>query len=438
MFFNDKKLYLIHIFKVKVSCNTFLYPPVSSKKGGTKGGTKLAAANKLTNAFLKTASAGKYLDGAGLFFRKRASGSADWFLRFMLNGNRHEMGLGGYPALSLRAARELREQYAKLAKTGIDPRVARNRTISDNLKLGNTFDQVMCEAFEAKRQTLKDGGKAGRWLSPLMKHVIPKIGNFEITSLTQRDVANCLQPIWHVHPDVARKCINRINITIKHAAAAGLDVDLGLTLKAKTLLGDQNHEETPLPSMPYTDIPDFYQSLVEPTHTHLALRLLILTNSRVGPLTKINLKQIDNDIWTIPKEVMKGEVKRAEAFSIPLSREALDVIDLLKPFARDGNLFPSSGKHPVMSINTPRQYMVRRGLPARPGGFRATMKTWMMEGSIGSDHIQETIMSHKVGNSVSRRYTRTELIEQRRPIMELWANFVTGTETENVIEFRHG
>ena len=89
----------------------------------------MAAANKLTNAFLKMAPAGKHLDGAGLFFRKRASGSADWFLRFRLNGDRHEMGLGGYPALSLKAARELREQYAKLAKTGIDPRAARNRTI---------------------------------------------------------------------------------------------------------------------------------------------------------------------------------------------------------------------------------------------------------------------------------------------------------------------
>jgi len=421
-----------------VSSNVFHRPPVSSKKGGTKGGTDLATANKLTNAFLKTAPAGKHLDGAGLFFRKRASGSADWFLRFRLNGDRQEMGLGGYPALSLKEARELREQYTKLAKKGIDPRTARNRIISDNSKPGNTFEQVMLEAFEAKRPTLKDGGKAGRWLSPIVKHVIPKIGKYEITSLTQRDVANCLQPIWHVHPDVARKCINRINITIRHAAAAGLDVDLGLTLEAKTLMGDQNHEEKPLPSMLYTDIPDFYQSLADPTHTHLALRLLILTNSRVGPVTKINLDQIDGDIWTIPKEIMKGEVKRAEAFSIPLSQEALNVIDILKPFARDGNLFPSSGKHPVMSINTPRQYMVRRGLSARPGGFRATMKTWMMEGSIGSDHIQETIMSHKVGNSVSRRYTRTELIEQRRPIMELWANFVTGTETENVIEFRHG
>jgi hypothetical protein len=52
----------------------------------------------------------------------------------------------------------------------------------------------MLEAFEAKRPTLKDGGKAGRWLSPIVKHVIPKIGKYEITSLTQRDVANCLQP----------------------------------------------------------------------------------------------------------------------------------------------------------------------------------------------------------------------------------------------------
>ena len=203
---------------------------------------------------------GKHLDGAGLFFRKRTSGSADWFLRFRLHGARHEMGLGGYPTLSLKAARELRDQYVKLAKQGIDPRTARNRVISDNSKPGNTFEQVMLEAFEAKRPTLKDGGKAGRWLSPMVKHVIPKIGNYEITSLTQRDVANCLQPIWHVHPDVARKCINRINITIRHAAAAGLDVDLGLTLKAKTLLGDQNHEEKPLPSMPYTESPTFIKA----------------------------------------------------------------------------------------------------------------------------------------------------------------------------------
>ena len=150
-----------------MSHNTFPYPSISSKKGGTKGGTKLAAANKLTNAFIKTAPVGKHLDGAGLFFRKRTSGSADWFLRFRLHGARHEMGLGGYPTLSLKAARELRDQYVKLAKQGIDPRTARNRVISDNSKPGNTFEQVMLEAFEAKRPTLKDGGKAGRWLSPM-------------------------------------------------------------------------------------------------------------------------------------------------------------------------------------------------------------------------------------------------------------------------------
>ena len=420
------------------SITAFLCPTVSIKKGGTKGGTNLASSNKLTNAFIKTAPKGKHLDGAGLFFRKRHLGSADWFLRFRLSGERHEMGLGGYPALSLRAARELRDQYAALAKQGIDPRSVRKRAVADNHKLDTTFEKVFLEAFEAKRPTLKDGGKAGRWLSPVNKHVIPKIGRLEITSLTQRDIATCLQPIWHVHTDVARKCLNRINITIKHAAAAGLDVDLGLTLNAKTLLGEQHHDETPLPSMHYNEVPSFYQSLKEQSHTHLALRLLILTNSRVAPLTKINLDQIDGDVWTIPKENMKGDVKRAEAFSIPLSKEALSVINLLKPSAEHGNLFPSSGKHAVMSINTPRQYMVRAKLTARPGGFRASMKTWMTEGSISSDHIQETIMAHKVGTSISRRYTRTELIEQRRPIMERWANFVTGAEAGNVVELRHG
>ena len=79
------------------SITAFLYPTVSIKKGGTKGGTNLASSNKLTNAFIKTAPKGKHLDGAGLFFRKRHLGSADWFLRFRLSGERHEMGLGGYP-----------------------------------------------------------------------------------------------------------------------------------------------------------------------------------------------------------------------------------------------------------------------------------------------------------------------------------------------------
>ena len=74
---------------------TFPYPSICIKKGGTKEGTKMASANKLTNAFIKTADVGKHLDGAGLFFRKRKTGSADWLLRFRLNGKRHEMGLGG-------------------------------------------------------------------------------------------------------------------------------------------------------------------------------------------------------------------------------------------------------------------------------------------------------------------------------------------------------
>ena len=417
---------------------TFPYPSICIKKGGTKEGTKMTSANKLTNAFIKTADVGKHLDGAGLFFRKRKTGSADWVLRFRLNGKRHEMGLGGYPNLSLKLARELRDQHQKKAKEGIDPRVARNHIIQENSKPGNTFEQVLYEAFEAKKPTLKNGGKAGRWLSPIKKHVIPKIGKLDITSISQRDISNCLQPIWHVHPDVARKCMNRINITVRHAAAAGLDVDLGLTLKAKTLLGEQHHEEKPLPSMPYTEIPDFYDSLSEKNHTHLALRLLILTNSRVGPLTQINLNQINGNVWTIPKEVMKGEVKRAKPFSIPLSKEALSVIETLKADETNGYLFPSKGKYPVMSINTPRQYMVRRGLKARPGGFRASMKTWMTEGSHGSAEIQENIMSHQFGNTVSRRYTHTELIEQRAIIMERWANFVTKNEANNVVDFRHG
>ena len=85
------------------------------------------------------------------------------------------------------------------------------------------------DAFEARKAELKGDGTAGRWLSPLTLHVLPKLGKVPVTDLDQRDIRDTLAPIWHTKADTARKAMNRLSIVMKHAAALGLDVDLQAT-----------------------------------------------------------------------------------------------------------------------------------------------------------------------------------------------------------------
>jgi integrase len=385
----------------------------------------MRATNRLTTQFIKGAPAGKHIDGAGLHLVKRPDGGAQWVLRVTVHGRRREMGLGGYPALGLAEARKVADLWRTVAKQGRDPikereaeeRAARREDIS--------LSVITEDAFETRKAELKDDGKAGRWLSPLALHVLPKLGKVPVTDLDQRDIRDTLAPLWHTKADTARKALNRLGIVIKHAAALGLDVDLQATEKAKALLGKSRHVAKNIPAMAWADVPAFYASLEEPTPTHLALRLLILTGVRSGPLRKLRLDQIDHDVWTIPADEMKSRKNAGEDFRVPLSSEALRIIDLAKPHSRNGYLFPNRNGG-VISDMTLSQHMKRRGLEERPHGFRTSLRTWLAEATDAPHEVAETMLAHTVDGGVVRAYRRTDFLEQRRALAERWADHVTG------------
>ena len=106
--------------------------------------------------------------------------------------------------------------------------------------------------------------------------------------------------------------------------------------------------------------------------THLALRLLILTGVRSHPLRFLHLDQIEGDVWTIPGERMKGRRDATSDFRVPLSPEAVKVIDAARRHARDRLLFPNVRKG-VISDATMSRLMERRGMDARPHGFRSSL-----------------------------------------------------------------
>ena len=388
--------------------------------------------NKLTHAAASAAPPGKHSDGVGLWLYKRPDGGAQWVLRYTIYSKRHEMGLGRFPDVGLKEARAEAEKWRTVVRGGKDAIKERDRQKAVAERNQNILAEVAHDAFESRKAELKGDGKAGRWFSPLELHVLPKLGEMPVSEIDQRDIRDTLAPIWHTKADTARKAINRLSICFRHAAALGLDVDLQATEKARALLGKQRHTATNIPSMPWQEVPDFYQSLSGGSITELALRLLILTaGTRSKPVRFARLDQIEGDIWTVPGHLMKNRKGKEIDFRVPLSTEALDVIEQARPFARDGFLFPGV-RSGVISDMTLSSFMKRRGIPYRPHGFRASFRTWCDEAANAKFEVAEAAIAHVIDSAVVRSYRRTDFLEQRRPLMERWALFLATNATENV------
>ncbi|WP_024588148.1 site-specific integrase [Aliihoeflea sp. 2WW] len=383
----------------------------------------MRAMNRLSARAVATLGTGKYADGAGLWLHKREDGGGQWVLRYTIHGRRREMGLGAAGAVSLKEAREAAERWRAVVRSDKDPIKERERQRRADARNIHLLNDIAVDAFEARKAELKGDGKAGRWFTPIELHILPKLGKVPVADLDQKDIRDALAPIWHTKAETARKAMNRLGICLKHAAALGLDVDLQATDKARALLGKQRHKSKNIPAMPWKDVPAFYQSLSDGTPTQLALRLLILTGARSSPLRHIHESQIDGDVWTIPAEAMKGRKDATADFRVPLSAEALAVIDQARRHARDGYLFPSV-RRGVISDMTMGMYMQRAKLDARPHGFRSSLRDWIEEATTTPYEVAETVLGHIVGGSVERAYRRTDYLDQRRKVMESWGEFL--------------
>ncbi len=380
--------------------------------------------NRLTVKGIGALHPGKYADGGGLWLYKRENG-AQWVFRFTIHGRRREMGLGSATHVPLREVRETASECRKVVRAGMDPikeRLRKRRAAARSIYL---LTDIAEDAFEARKAELKGDGKAGRWFTPLELHIIPKLGKVPVADLDQKDIRDTLAPIWHSKAETARKALNRLAICLRHAAALGLDVDIQATEKARALLGKQRHKKENIPAMPWKDVPAFYASLNSGSVTHLALRLLILTGVRSGPLRHIHEDQIDGDVWTIPAESMKGKRDATAAFRVPLSSAALEIVNEARRQARDGFLFPSQRKG-VISDMTMSQLMQRAAMEYRPHGFRSSLRDWIAETTSTPHEIAETVLGHVVGGSVERAYRRTDYLDQRRALMERWSQYCGG------------
>jgi len=374
--------------------------------------------NTLTQMKAKSLPAGKHNDGQGLWLVKSRPEAGKWVVRLMVGGKLREMGLGRWPDTSLAEARQRASEARKQLRAGFDP--IQERQKQKHLTTAMTVREAVESCFKAKQAELKGDGKAGRWLSPLKIHVLPKIGKEPIEALDQHTLLRVLEPIWHTKPDTARKSMNRLNLTLKHAAAFGLNVDLQAVMKARALLGKQRHSTEHIPSLSYEEAPAFYQMLCQETVAScLALRFLMLTLARTSEIRFARYAEINDNVWIIPAE----RTKTSREHRIPLVPEALKVLKLAKQSKDQQLLFPSSHGKP-MSDATMSKFMKERGFAARPHGFRSSFRSWSEEKTDFAFEVKEACLGHTVGSEVVRAYQRSDLLEKRRKLMEAWSAFL--------------
>ena len=366
----------------------------------------------------KSLTAGKYADGQGLWLVKRSKQAGKWVLRLSVAGKRREMGLGPWPEVSIADARTKALEARTSLRAGTDPVAARQKVQLASKRLSLKAAIECC--FKARQAELKGDGSAGRWMSPLNVHIIPKIGNLPIEDVDQHVLKRTLEPIWHKKADTARKSLNRLNLTLQHAAALGLDVDLQATMKARALLGKQRHQAKHVPSIPYQEAPAFYQWLcAQPHQSCFVLRFLMLTAARTGEVRFASTTEIEDNVLVIPPERTKTNRKH----KIPLTDEAIRVIEQAHKFEGSNLLFPSVKGKPL-SDATMSRFMEREGYEARPHGFRATFRSWAEECTDSPFEVKEASLGHVVDKGVIGAYQRGDRLEKRIQLLRMWNNFL--------------
>ena len=379
--------------------------------------------NALGQMLAKNLGPGKHPDGQGLWLVKRSKDAGKWIVRLVVSGKRREMGLGRWPDVSIAEVRERAATARKRVRDGIDP-------IGERLKQRHAPEAVtLAEAvkgcLEARQAELKSEGTSGRWMSALKLHVLPKLGKLPVEEIDQHHLKATFEPIWQDKPEAARKALNRINLTLKHAAALGLNVDLQATMKAQALLGKQRHKATHIPALAYVDAPKFYSWLHTFEHTAaLALRFLMLTVARTSEVRLATFDEIDGDVWTLsPKRTKTGREHR-----IPLTPEALKVVEKARERSPNEFLFPALKEKPIsdMAMST---FMKREGYDARPHGFRASFRTWVEEQTDTPFEVKEAALGHIVDAGVVGAYQRSDRLEKRRSLMDLWANWLLAQQS---------
>ncbi len=411
---------------------------------------------KLTARKVETAGPGKYGDGDGLWLivspppkraeaegKAPAKGARKWVLRYMREGKAREMGLGGFPAVSLANARERALAERRQAKSGVDP-IAERRRVADEAaeraRVIPTFGAVSDDYIAAHEATWRNAKHRDQWKMTMREYAAPLRAK-PVDQVTTADVLGVLKPLWQAKPETASRLRGRIELVLDAARAHGHVTDgsanparwrghLDKLLAARSKLTRGHHA-----ALEYAKLPAFMIDLrARDDVSSRCLEFAILTAARSGEALGTRWSEIDEvaKVWTVPPERMKG----AREHRVPLSDRAFAILAAMKKAKVSDFAFPSRQRDKPLSVMALEMVLRRMGVDVTVHGFRSTFRDWAGNETHFPRELAEHALAHVIGDKAEQAYRRGDALEKRRALMTAWATYCEPPTGENIIALR--
>lgn len=369
----------------------------------------------------------KLFDGAGLYLEVSPSGGRWWRLKYRFDGKEKRLSLGVYPAVSLKNARDRRDELRRQLANGVDPsKVRKARKIARADCFSNSFEIVAREWFDKYSPNWVER-HADRLIRLFERDLFPWIGELPIANITAPEILSVVRRIESRGAlDTAHRALNSCGRVIRYAIATGrATMDPSGVLLGALRPAKEGHFAATTDPRQVAAILRAMDGYEGTPSVRCALRLAPLVFVRPGELRSAQWADIDLDAAEWRYTVTKTNTEHI----VPLSRQAIEILRGLFPLTGHGRfVFPGarSNKRP-MSDNAVLAAMRRMGIGADEmcgHGFRAVARTILDEVlGVRPDFIDHQL-AHAVKDPNGRAYNRTAFLSERRQMMQKWADYL--------------
>jgi integrase len=385
----------------------------------------------------------------GLHLQVTPNGGRSWVLRAKVGTMRRDIGLGGFPGVTLSQARDkARDARAKI-EGGIDPveeRKAAKAALVAAQRRGLTFASAVDRCLAAKLDAFKNAKHRQQWEITLATYAIPDLGPMLVQDITTQDVLRVLQPHWTDRTETASRLRARIEAVLSWATVAGHRTgdnparwagNLKELLPAPSKVATEGNH----PALALDDAPRWFAALqTRDGFGARALELLALTATRSQEVRGAKWDEIslDKALWVIPG----ARMKMGKEHRVPLSARAVVLLKALPRLVGNPLVFPAArgGQLSDMTLSATMKRMHESAVgeggagfldrvskrPAVPHGLRSTFRDWVAERTTYPGEMAEVALAHRISNAVEASYRRGDQIEKRRRMMADWADFMAG------------
>ena len=401
-----------------------------------------AMSNAFTDPYIRNLKIkGRYTDSAtqGLNIQVKANGAKYWTFRYLYQGKRHDLGLGTYPAITLKDARARATAARNEINQGSRPTAKWKPTAPVNQPAEPenrpTFSTFAKGCIESKKAEWRNAKHGAQWHATIDDYADPVIGEKHLDQIDTDDILKILNPIWHTKTVTASRLRGRIEWVLAAATTRKLRTGLNpatwrghletILPKPNKIKAEEHHK-----ALPYQDIPEFIGKLKEMDGVAaLALEFVILNANRTGEVIGGLRSEVNtNGLWVIPKDRMKAHREHR----VPLGKRSLELLQIAKSLDPNSDyLFSYNGR--ALSSMAMSMLLRRMGYDITVHGFRSCFRDWVAEETIHSPEVAEKALAHAIANKVESAYRRGDLIEHRKRLMGDWEDFCQTGSWGNVI-----